>query len=176
MVKTIYARNKEEVFFGSDQGFNKLNLTTGIVEKYYHNPFNQYSIINNQIWNIIADNNGNLWLATSNGISRLNLSPELFSYFSVFHGDKQDPVGTRVADVLYDQDQTSWIATSNGLLSSKGQNGNQRNFSMVLDNAPLSIQNINAISIDKTQADLDWQCGWNKHLGPGKGEDIYSPG
>ncbi len=149
VVKTIYARNQEEVFFGSDLGFNKLNLTSGTIEKYYHNPFNQYSIINNQIWNIIADNNGNLWLATSNGISRLNLAPELFNYFSVSLGDKQDPVGTRVADVLYDGDQTLWIATSNGLLSSMDQNGSHRNFSLVLDNAPLSIQNINTISIDK---------------------------
>ena len=151
VVKTIYARNREEIFFGSDLGFNKLNLANGSIEKYYHNPFNQYSIINNQIWNIIADNNGNLWLATSNGISRLNLSPELFNYFSVTLGDKQDPVGTRVADVLFDEDHNLWIATSNGLLSSKGQNGSTRSFSLVLDNAAMSIQNINTLSIDKSK-------------------------
>ncbi len=151
VVKTIYARSQEEVFFGSDLGLNKLNLKSGVIEKYYHNPFNQYSIINNQIWNIFGDNKGNLWLASSNGISRLNLSQELFSYFPVSVGDEQNPVGTRVADVLFDKDQKYWIATSNGLLSSKGQKGSQKNFSLVLDEAPLSINNINTISIDNNK-------------------------
>lgn len=148
VVKTIYARNQEEVFFGTDLGFNKLNPANGNVEKYYHNPFDQYSITNNQIWNIIPDKNGNLWMATSNGISRLKLTSDIFNYFPVFLGEKEDPVGTRVADVLYDKDQTYWIATSNGLLSSMDQKGRKQTFSMALDDAPLSIDNINAISID----------------------------
>lgn len=148
VVKTIYARNRDEIFFGSDLGFNKLNLNKGSIEKFYHNPYNQYSIINNQIWNIFADDHANLWLATSNGISRLKLSSELFSYFPVSMGEKQNPVGTRVADVLYDADFTYWIATSNGLLSSRIQNETGQIFSPVLDQSPLSIDNINSISID----------------------------
>jgi ligand-binding sensor domain-containing protein len=37
VVKTIYARNREEIYFGTDLGFNMLNPMTGSVEKYYHN-------------------------------------------------------------------------------------------------------------------------------------------
>lgn len=149
VVKTIYARNREEIYFGTDLGFNMLNPVTGSVEKYYHNPFNLYSIINNQIWDILPDQNGNLWLATYNGISRLNLSSELFMYFPVFFGEEDDPVGTRVTDVLYDMNDKLWIATSNGLLSSEDMNSGKQTFIKVLDNLPLSINNINTITIDK---------------------------
>ncbi|MFO7669350.1 MAG: ATP-binding protein [Bacteroidales bacterium] len=150
VVKTIYARNREEIYFGTDLGFNMLNPLTGSVEKYYHNPFDQYSVINNQIWNILPDNKGNLWLATSNGISRLNLSAELFKYYPVFFGVKDEPVGTRVADVLYDSSHTYWIATSNGLLSAGDQKDSDHTFMSVMDNTPLSSENLNAISIDSS--------------------------
>jgi len=149
VVKTIFARNKEEIYFGTDLGFNKLNSATGGIDTYFHNPYNQYSIINNQIWDILPDNNGNLWLATYNGISRLNLTSELFSCFPVYFEEKEDPVGTRVADVLYDMNNDLWIATSSGLFSSKDHKEGKQPFSSILHDAPLSIDNINAISIDK---------------------------
>ena len=148
VVKTIFVKNQEEIFFGTDLGFNKLNLRTRNVEKYYHNPFNQYSIINNEIWNIRPDNKGNLWLATSNGISRLNISSELFEFLPVYFRDRGDPVGTRVADVLFDRNSTYWIATANGLLSSMDQPDDNNVYSSIISNSPLSIGNINTISVD----------------------------
>ena len=148
VVKTIFAMDSSDIYFGTDLGFNRLNLKTRQIEKFYHNPFNRYSIANNEVWKVGLDKKGNLWLATSNGVNRLNLSADLFEYFPVYFDDLEEPVGTRVADVLLDPEGTYWIATSSGILSSGGNVANEMDFSRATGISSLSIDNINTIALD----------------------------
>ncbi len=148
VVKTIYALNQQEVFIGTDLGLNKLNLLTGRVEKNYHDPFNQYSIISNQIWKIYPDNSGNLWFGTSNGISRLNILNTTFKCLPVYIEKDGGQVGTIVEDLVQDGKNTIWIATSSGLLYSSVQTDGSFQHLNVLGDASLSINNINALKID----------------------------
>lgn len=148
VVKTIHALNRHEVYIGTDQGLNKLNLLTGSVEKYYHYTFDQYSIINNQIWKIYPDKSGNLWFGTSNGISKLNITNTLFSYFPVYIVKNEGWVGTMVTDIVQDKRNTTWVATSSGLLYSNDQTDGSLRQLNVLDESLLSINNINALKID----------------------------
>ena len=149
VVKTIYARDPTEVFFGTDLGFNKLNLITGEVEKFFHNPFNHYSIINNEVWNIGPDKEGNLWLTTSNGVSRLDMAHPLFVYTPIYFQDQENLIGTRVADVIQDEEGRLWVATSDGLLQESGASDARLEFSRVPGTSSLSIDNINTISMDR---------------------------
>lgn len=148
VVKTIYARDSSEIYFGTDLGFNKLDLSTGRIENFYHNPYNPYSIVNNEVWRVGPDKKGNLWLGTSSGVNRLNVSSDLFEYIPVYFSDNVDPVGTRVADVLKDSRGRYWLATSSGILTSTDAAGPNRNLVRASDISSLSIGNINAISMD----------------------------
>ncbi|MEA3476796.1 MAG: two-component regulator propeller domain-containing protein, partial [Bacteroidota bacterium] len=148
VVKTIFIKDSTEIYFGTDLGFNKLNLEDHQIENYYHNPFNQYSISNNQIWNISADQKGDLWLATSNGISRLKTSRDFFTYFPVYTYASGQPTGIRVADVVYDSEGKCWIGTSNGLLMFSEQDEAYDGYLTFPDNLELSIGNINTLSSD----------------------------
>lgn len=148
VVKTIHINKPSEIYFGTDMGFNKLNLENDQIETYYHNPFNQYSITNNQIWNISPDERGNLWLATSNGISRLKSSPDPFTYFPVYFNPESEPSGTKVADVSYDYSGFCWVGTSNGLVRLSEYSKAHVEYLTYVDNATLSTSNIHAISID----------------------------
>ena len=149
VVKTIYIKNPSEIYFGTDLGFNKMNLENDQIESYYHNPFNQYSITNNQIWKITPDSRGDLWLATSNGISRLKSTTDLFSYFPVYFHASGEPSGTRVSDVSYDSKGSCWVGTTNGLVRLSEQSEAIEEYMTSVDRRALSIGNINAISIDQ---------------------------
>lgn len=148
VVKTIYIKNPEEVFLGTDMGLFTLNLKTGGVNEYFHNPYNHYSITNNEIWKILSDHQGNLWLGTSNGISRLNIGLDMFDYYPVYFKDMDERIGTRVADVLFDGNNNLWIATANGLLLSSDQSVGREVFTNISIYSPLSISNINTIAAD----------------------------
>ncbi len=149
VVKTIYARNPSHIYFGTDKGFYRLNLGIGEIVPFLHNPFNRYSITNNEIWKVGADRNGDLWLATSNGISRVNMGEQPFRYIPVYSSDSAEPVGTRVTDVHQDLRGRWWVASSSGVYVSDKQTGTGMSFSRSREMMPLSIENINTISVDR---------------------------
>jgi len=148
VVKSIYVKDPSEIFLGTDRGLFTIDLKNGSVNEYYHNPYNNYSITNNEIWKILPDHQGNLWLGTSNGISRLSINLELFRYYPVYFSSQDGRIGTRVADVLFDRNDNLWIATANGLLFSPVQSGDRKVFTNITGNVPFSISNINTIATD----------------------------
>lgn len=148
VVKTIYIKNSEEIYFGTDMGFNKMNYRTREIEKFFHDPFNQYSITSNEVWDIQPDSKGDLWLATSNGISRLKTSVDFFRYYPVYFKESGQPVGTRVSDVSFDSTGTCWVATSNGLVSLSENSEDYEEYLTSFDNLALSTSNISALSFD----------------------------
>jgi signal transduction histidine kinase/AraC-like DNA-binding protein/CheY-like chemotaxis protein/streptogramin lyase len=148
VVKTIHARDPSQIYFGTDKGFYRLNLETGVIDPFLHNPFNRYSITNNEVWKVGSDRNGDLWLATSNGISRVNLEDQPFKYYPVYSSELPEPVGTRVSDVVQDRQGRWWVASSSGVYFADGEPGSGMTFSRDRGMMPLSIENINAISVD----------------------------
>jgi signal transduction histidine kinase/ligand-binding sensor domain-containing protein/AraC-like DNA-binding protein len=148
VVKTIYSINEQEIYIGTDQGLNKLNLKTNRVEQYYHYPFDQYSITSNQIWKIYPDNSGNIWIGTSNGISKLNISNTSFSYYPVYIEKNLDQIGTIVTDLVKDKGNKTWISTSSGLLFTSDQTDGRLHQLNIVDEELLSINNINVLKID----------------------------
>ena len=148
VIKAVYLQNDREVYLGTDLGFFILNLQDGNVDQYYHNPFDQFSINNNEIWNIYADEQGFIWLATSNGISRVNQNNGLFSFVPVYTLGNQNTIGTRVADICISPDSSYLIGTGNGLFRSQDAGTQKEHYVPVLENAQLSIGNISVVFSD----------------------------
>ena len=149
VIKCIHPGDESRVLLGTDLGLNALDIRTGEVDQYYHNPFNQNSITDNEIWKIRSDPNGDLWFATSNGVSRLKISEESFEYMAVIFEEEGQTFGTRVADVQATEEGMLWIGTSNGLISSMQVPGSLTATYVKFEKDALSIDNINTLTTDK---------------------------
>ncbi len=146
VIKTLHSVNDSIVFIGTDLGLFRLNIQNNRITKYFHNPFNKYSIINNEIWKIFPNTDGCLWLATSNGLSKINLAKTPINYTPVAIKQDNQIIGTRVADLCSDAFGNLWVGSGLGLLYSLKNNNN---FQKAEWSSKLNIENINSIYIDK---------------------------
>lgn len=148
VVKCIFTPHPDEVYLGTDFGFYFLNTQTGELHSSFHDPFNNYSISNNVVWDIFQDNAGILWLATSNGISKLNFNQSMFHFTPVYLNEGNEVIGTQVNDLYIDQNRTVWLATKKGVIA-QYSNGQQESFTANEQSRNrLVLNNVNTISGD----------------------------
>ena len=82
IVKTIYFDSKGFVWFGTKDGLNKLDTTSGIIKKYYIED----GLPSNVIIDILEDDNYNLWISTTKGLSKFSPDKEVFQNYSTLDG------------------------------------------------------------------------------------------
>lgn len=148
VVKCIYTRQPSQIYFGTDFGFYLFNIDTHEIQGSFHDPFNNYSISNNVVWDIFEDNAGILWLATSNGISKLNFNQSMFGFTPVFSTEQNEITGTQVNDIYADKNETIWMATKKGVIA-QYKNGTRKTFTA--NGSPeqrLVLDNVNTVSGD----------------------------
>ncbi len=148
VVKCIFPLKNGNVYFGTDFGFYHFNSVTGESMISTHDPFNNYSLANNVVWDIFEDNAGILWLATSNGISQLNITQSMFKFTPVFNMENNNLVGNQVNDIYPDKSNNIWLATKKGVVVNYS-NGTTETFSANKNSKyPLVLDNINTITGD----------------------------
>jgi signal transduction histidine kinase/ligand-binding sensor domain-containing protein/DNA-binding response OmpR family regulator len=148
VVKCIFPIKPGQVYFGTDFGFYFFDSKTMEIQASTHDPFNNYSLANNVVWDIFQDNAGIIWLATSNGISQLNINQGMFHFTPVYNKVGDNQVGNQVNDLYSDRNETVWLATKKGVIALY-KNGETKTFTAD-NNAshPLVLNNINTISGD----------------------------
>ena len=148
VVKCIFPLKPGQIYFGTDFGFYFFDSKTGDVQVSTHDPFNNYSLANNVVWDIFQDNAGIIWLATSNGISQLNTDQGMFHFTPVYNKVGNAQVGNQVNDLYSDKNGTVWLATKKGVIA-QYKNGDTKTFTAD-NNAPhrLVLNNINTITGD----------------------------
>jgi signal transduction histidine kinase/ligand-binding sensor domain-containing protein/CheY-like chemotaxis protein/AraC-like DNA-binding protein len=149
VIKCIFPVEEGEIYFGTDFGFYHFDLTTKHFDVSTHDPFNNYSLANNVVWDIFQDNAGIIWLATANGISKLNTDRGMFQFTPVYYKEANITTGNQINDIYADKDETLWLATKKGVIAIF-QNGKKEKFTSD-SNSPhkLVLNNINTISGDK---------------------------
>jgi len=148
VVKCILPLNNGQLYFGTDFGFYFFDSRMNQFQVSLHDPFNNYSLANNVVWDIFQDNSGIIWLATANGISQLNTTQHLFRFTPVFNKAGNIQVGNQVNDIYCDHDQNLWLATKNGVLA-QYKNGEVESFTNDKQSRfPLVFNNINTITGD----------------------------
>jgi signal transduction histidine kinase/ligand-binding sensor domain-containing protein/DNA-binding response OmpR family regulator len=148
VVKCIFPLKPGQVYFGTDFGFYFFDSKTKEIQVSTHDPFNNYSLANNVVWDIFQDNAGIIWLATSNGISQLNTNQGMFHFTPVYNKVGNSQVGNQVNDLYSDKYETVWLATKKGVIAIF-KNGEIRTFTAD-NNAKyrLVLNNINTITGD----------------------------
>jgi len=148
VVKCIFPLENGQLFFGTDFGFYYFDSGTRKFEVSLHDPFNNYSLANNVVWDIFRDRAGLLWLATANGISRLNTHHERFRFTPVIQKIGNAQIGNQVNDLYCDPQQNLWLATKSGVFALFAD-GKSLSFSNDPDSKhPLVFNNINTIAGD----------------------------
>lgn len=148
VVKCIFPLNDGNTYFGTDFGFYFFNSKTKESEVSTHDPFNNYSLANNVVWDIFQDNAGIIWLATANGISQLNIDQGMFRFTPVYNVENNIIVGNQVNDLCADETGVLWLATKKGVVAIF-PDGKQEVFTA--DNPPdkrIVLDNINTITAD----------------------------
>ena len=116
--------NDNTLWLGAN-GLFKFNPQTGKLSRYYHDPENSNSWINQLVYGIQQDKTGNIWVATTGGLYCLG-SDKTIAHFTVKHSLPSN----LVYGILEDDDGVLWISTYKGLVSYNPQSQQFRQYEM----------------------------------------------
>jgi signal transduction histidine kinase/ligand-binding sensor domain-containing protein/DNA-binding response OmpR family regulator len=148
VVKCIFPLSDGRVYFGTDFGFHEFDLRSKNVQVATHDPFNNFSLANNVVWDIFKDQSGIVWLATANGISQIHSNLNMFRFTPVYDRVGNHMVGNQVNDLYIDRMGTQWLATKKGVIALTA-NGQKQVFTSDKNSQhALVLDNINTITGD----------------------------
>jgi len=126
------------LWFGTKLGLNRYDSIQ--FEQFYHQPFDEESLVHNQIQTMYKDPLGYIWLGTYGGISRYNPEDNRFISFSHTASDPTSLSDNVVVSVFRDSQGELWVGTLNGLSRLQEESGQFINY-LPDDTTPGSIGN-----------------------------------
>ena len=91
------------LWFGSrNNGIERLDISSKSFKNYQHDPLNERSLSNNEVWVNMTDRNTNLWVGTSNGLNLYNRETDDFERFLN---------GVEIHTILEDSKNNFWLGT-----------------------------------------------------------------
>jgi ligand-binding sensor domain-containing protein/serine phosphatase RsbU (regulator of sigma subunit) len=102
---------------GRGTGLERLDIKTGEVIHYKHNPADPFSLSADKVYSIYRDRSGNLWIGTVNGLDRLDELTGKFFHYVNDPGDPNSIADNWVWPIFEDSYGYLWIGTVRGGLS-----------------------------------------------------------
>ncbi|HFB64698.1 MAG TPA: response regulator [Aeromonadales bacterium] len=108
-VQTLFLENDQTLWVGSYSGLSKINLETGKIQNFIHNPLDPFTIPGRLVTGIIRDKTGQLWIGTDSGLARYNQKLDEFIQI-----DLPGLNNTKVAITSFflDTDGSLWLGTN----------------------------------------------------------------
>ena len=113
-MRAIVDTKDGQIWVGTFEGLNKIELATGKVLQLFHNPQNIYGLSNNSIKSLFVDDTDNLWIGTYyGGVNYYNPS------FNSFQNNLNQQIGSQlsheiVSSFFEDEAHNLWIGTDGG--------------------------------------------------------------
>jgi len=110
--------SKDKLYIGTLNGLYILDLKTKEIQKYLHDPANQFSVSGNHITSIYSDNGARVWVGTEN--NGLNLFDYKTKKFIRFRNDPSNPksiADNTIYSIYKDRSDNLWIGTANSGLN-----------------------------------------------------------
>ena len=108
------AQDKEGfIWIGTGDGLNRLDGYR--VKRFYHNPINENSLINNGIHQIVPDGKDRLWITTREGITVYNKKNGSFRNFRHNPADAATLDDDQYTTVYIEKDTAAWLTTSSSV-------------------------------------------------------------
>lgn len=114
-VRTVWYSEKrpDELWTGTTNGINILNLNDETFRYYNHDPKDSTSLSHPNVMNFYEDENGYIWVATyGGGLNRFDLKTEKFLRFTQ---ENSDLPNNGVYGSLSDEEGNLWISTNSGI-------------------------------------------------------------
>ncbi len=100
------------IWAGSENGLNRLDVTTNKWIRYYNIPGDEKSLHNNNVRSFAFDKKGMLWIGTNGGgLNRYNKAENNFTHFTMENGLPNDAI----YELLCDNNGMLWLGTNRGL-------------------------------------------------------------
>ena len=107
-----------------EQGLQHLDVQSGKIVAYVHNPKVRGSLSNNRVNDLYVDHSGTLWVATQDGLDRFDRNTGEFTDFN-----ERDGLANNAAVGLQeDRAGYLWVATTSGLSKFDPQSGSFKNY------------------------------------------------
>jgi signal transduction histidine kinase/ligand-binding sensor domain-containing protein len=161
-VNSFYEETPSVLWFATDSGLVRKNLTNGTMQVFKNDTHNGSSnIVNNVVNNVVKDQQGNFWLSTFEGLNRFNPITGVFTRFQHDSDNNASIGGSVLATACMGQESRLWIGlfdggldrmdTKTGLFTHYTHNPSDTN----------SISNNNVVFIFENEPNDLWTGNWN---------------
>jgi len=157
-IGSVLEDRKGNLWVGTDGGLNRIDLRTGKVTVFLHEPGNKYSLSNNKVYSLTEDKEGNIWAGTHYGLNKY--IPEENRFIRYLHNPSDDK-GIQSNFIRYlfcDDEGIIWMcAVGGGLIKFSPKENKFENY--VWDpNNPNSIGDNRAMYVTKDEKGFIWVC------------------
>lgn len=129
----------------NDSGLNRLDLATGAVTHYRHDPQNTNSLSSNNLESVYRDSQGALWIGTTDaGLNRLDPASGRITRYASNPDDPHALPDSRVHGTHEDRAGTFWVLTNKGMGSLNRRTGLFTRHTVAADQR--DVASLNAIS------------------------------
>ncbi|MBN1416429.1 MAG: GAF domain-containing protein [Bacteroidales bacterium] len=114
LVYSLYFDAEDNLWIGTDNGLNRMEIETGIIKHYLPDSANPNSLSNTTAYYIYGDATGTMWIATDYGINQYN--PETDDFIHYVHDDKDTNslIINEILTICEDREGMLWIGTFSG--------------------------------------------------------------
>lgn len=112
----MHDAKKQHLWIGTHSGINVLDLSTGDVRLYSHNPNDNTSLPHNRVRSIYQDSTGQIWVGTSAGLSYFDSAMDGFKRATYPTEWKTILENRDIRQIYQDSQKTYWLATGSGLV------------------------------------------------------------
>lgn len=107
-VQTLFLENNQTLWVGSYSGLSKINLVSGSIHNYIHNPLDPFTIPGRLVTSIIRDKAGQLWVGTDAGLTKYNENLDEFIKVDL---PELKNIKVTITSLFLDTDGSLWIGT-----------------------------------------------------------------
>jgi diguanylate cyclase (GGDEF)-like protein len=112
------AAKEKALWIGTrDAGLFRLDITTGELAHFAHDPADPGTLSDDRIYAIYLDGKNRLWVGTDAGLNLLGADGKRFEHFTPNPGDPSSLSDAKVRAILEDDMGTLWVGTSKGGLN-----------------------------------------------------------
>ncbi len=137
-VSAIVQDREGYVWFATQGGLNRYNGYS--IDVFEHDPFDENSLLHNQLQTMILDDDGTLWIGTYGGLNHLDPHTKVFSGYSHDPDDASSLSNNVVVAIERDASGSLWVGTLDGLNRLDDETGSFVRYG-VDPNAPGSLPN-----------------------------------
>ena len=117
-VQAIIEGTDRQLWIGTANGLDCLNLTTGRFDHYSHDANDINSLGSDMVLSLFFDKNGTLWVGTSNGLNVFNEANGTFTHYVHNSDDPSNShfLGNQVVNTIFqDRSGAYWLGTTGGI-------------------------------------------------------------